>query len=174
MSEKPKSQPNWSLLLPAILLVFECIALIALNLFGYTIPQSLRYVFLALGLFLFYRVVRHLSATLRVQRALRKLKAAENLVEAGQLMSAIKEWKKLLLNLPEDKYLEILNRIEKIYEQEDMSDAVQETKMVQAESIEFFEAISTGDTRSFIGRQDWQNKAISLRNMIRNLPEEKE
>ena len=89
-------------------------------------------------------------------------------------MAAIKEWKKLLLNLPEDKYLEILQRMETIYAQEDMQEAVKETKMVHAESVEFFEAFSAINNHQMITRQDWQNKAISLRNMIRALPEEKE
>ncbi len=174
MSDKPKSQPNWSLLMPAILLLVECIALVALYQMGYTIPQNLRFAFLALGIFLLYRIARHLTTTLRVKTALRQLKSVDKLVESGQMMSAIKEWKKLLLSLPEEKYLEILNRMEKVYEQEEMSNAVKETKMVQAESIEFFEAISAANTGQRISRQDWHDKAISLRNMIRNLPEEKE
>ncbi|HCU57287.1 MAG TPA: hypothetical protein DF984_03515 [Anaerolineaceae bacterium] len=174
MADKSKLQPNWSLLMPAILLVIECIALIALHQLGYTIPQNLRYVFLALGIFLLFRIFRLLTATLRVKNALRQLKSVDKLVESGQLMTAIKEWKKLLLSLPEDKYLEILNSVEKVYEKEEMLDAVKETKMVQAESIEFFEAISAANNEKLISRQDWQNKAIALRNMIRDLPEEKE
>ena len=55
MSAKPKLQPNWSLLMPAILLLVECIALIALNLMGYRIPQNLLYIFIALGIFWFIR-----------------------------------------------------------------------------------------------------------------------
>ena len=174
MSAKPKLQPNWSLLMPAILLLVECVALIALNQMGYRIPQNLLYIFIALGIFLVYKIGKQLSTILRVKGALRQLKSVDKLVEAGHGMAAIKEWKKLLLSLPEDKYLEILQRMETIYAQEDMQEAVMETKMVHAESVEFFEAFSATNNHQMITRQDWQNKAISLRNMIRDLPEEKE
>ena len=174
MSAKPKLQPNWSLLMPAILLLVECIALIALNLMGYRIPQNLLYIFIALGIFLVYKIGKQASAILRVKSALQQLKSVDKLVEAGHVMAAIKEWKKLLLNLPENKYLEILQRMETIYAQEDMQEAVKETKMVHAESVEFFKAFSAINNHQMITRQDWQNKAISLRNMIRALPEEKD
>jgi hypothetical protein len=174
MSDKPKSSPNWSLLMPVLLLLTECIAILVMRLMGYTITHNLLYFFIALGIFLIYRIGKYLIASWRVRNAIRQLNSVDKLIESGQPMEAIRQWKKLLLSLPQDKYLEVLSRMEKVYEQEEMPKAALEVKMVHSESIEFFEALSETNKNKLINRQDWQSRAIALRNMIRALPEEKD
>ena len=174
MSDKPKFHPNWSLLIPEILLLIEAIAFITMRQMGYKISRNIQYIFIAFGLFLIYRIAKHYILTWRVRKAIRQLKSVEKWIETNQPMAAIREWKKLLLNLPQEKYLQVLTLMEKVYAQENMPKATQAVKMVYAESIEFFEAVSGNNKEKLMDQQDWQNRVVNLRNMIRALPEEKD
>ena len=89
-------------------------------------------------------------------------------------MAAVKQSKKLLLNLPEDKYLEILSSMAMIYEREQMPEAANQARIVYAESVEFFNAISDKKQNKIINMQEWKNQVIAIRSMIQDLPEEKE
>jgi hypothetical protein len=173
MAENKKKQPNWPLLLPIGLLLVDIIVIVVMRIAGYGISQYLFFFFILLGIFLLYQIGKQLIALWRVQSAIGKLGDAQKLAESGQPMEAVKLWKKLLLSLPRDKYLEVLSLIEDTYKHENMSKAVQQVKAVYSESIEFFKMTKNVEQITAKDRRDWQARAYELRNMISVLPEEK-
>ena len=173
MSENNKTQPNWPLLLPIGLLVVEIIVVAVMRLAGFTISQYLFYFFIILGVYLIYQIGKQLIAQIRVRSALNKLAEAKQLADSGQSFEAIKEWKKLLLQLPREKYLEVLSLLEETFLQLEMPKAVQQTRNIQSESVEFFEATKQTQRVTNQDRQDWQMRANEIRNMINDLPETK-
>lgn len=173
MAENKKSQPNWPLLLPIGLLVVEIIVVVIMRLSGFAISQYLFYFFIILGFYLLYQIGKQLILQMRVRNALNKLVEAKQLADSGKPFEAIRAWKILLLQLPRDKYLEVLTLIEETYQQLGMTKAVQQTKNIHSESIEFFELTGQVQRATNQDRQDWQLQANELRNMINDLPEEK-
>lgn len=173
MAERPKKQPNWPLLMPIGLLLLEIIVFAVMRLVNFEITQYLFYFFILLGLFLIYQIAKQLITLWRVKSAVKQLEATNQLAESGQAMAAIKQWKKLLMSLPRDKYLEVLALIEATYQKEDMPKAVQQVRLVHSESIEFFELAASTQRATAKDRQEWQNQAYELRNMIKALPESK-
>lgn len=172
MTEQKKRQPNLPLLMPVGLLILEIIVFLVMWLAGYEINQTLFFFFILLGLFLLYQIAKQLFSVLRVRSAVKGLENARARLEAGQPMAAIAEWKKLLLGLPRDKYLEVLALMEETYQNEDMPKAAQQVKQIHSESIAFFNTTQNVKKITAQERRDWQTKALELRSMIKALPEE--
>lgn len=174
MSAQTKARLNWPLLMPAILLVFEVVAIITIRVMSYEITQLGHFFFIVIAIFLVFQFGKRLISFFRVRSAMRQLDAIDQLIESGQSLAAVKQCKRLLLNLPEDKYLEILSNMAKIYEREHMTEAANQARIVYAESVEFFNAISDDNQNKIFNMQDWKNQVITIRSMIQDLPEEKE
>lgn len=172
MAEKKETRPNWPLLLPIGLLVIEIIVFVVMRLTNFTISQYLFYFFILLGFYLLYQIGKQLLIQLRVRSAMKKFTEAQQLAESGQPFKAIQEWKKLLLQLPKKKYLEVLSSMERTYQTLGMSEAVRQTKNIHSESIEFFELTNQEKKPSNKERQEWQLRANTIRKMIKDLPEE--
>ncbi len=103
---------------------------------------------------------------------MKKLSEAKHLAKSGHPFKAIREWKKLLLQLPRKKYLEVLSSMEETYQALGMMEAVRQTKNVHSESIEFFELTGQDKRPTNNERKEWQLRANEIRKMIRDLPEE--
>ncbi len=173
MTENKKSQPNWPLLLPIGLLIVEIIVVIIMRLTGFTISQYLFYFFILLGVYLLYQIGKQLFIQMRVRSVMKKFDEAKHLADSGQPFEAIKEWKKLLLQLPREKYLEVISMMEETYKKLEMSKAVQQTKNIHSELIEFFELTKQNQKPTNQDKQDWKLRVNEIRNMISDLPEEK-
>lgn len=173
MIDKNKKRPNLALLLPLGLLVVEAIAILVLLLTDTEITQSLIYFFVLLGIFLLWQVGRQLLTEWRVKQAINKARQAESIAESGRPMEAVKIWKKVLLSLPRDKYLEVLANMEQAYKNEEMEAAIQQVKAIHSESIEFFNMTQNIKRITPKDRRNWQARAYELRKMISALPEEK-
>lgn len=172
MAENKKTQQNWPLLLPIGLLIVEGIVVAIMLLTGFTISQYLFYFFILLGVYLIYQIGKQLFILLRVNNAMKKFTEAKHLAETDKPFEAIKAWKRLLLQLPKEKYLEVLSLLEETYQKLGMAKAVQQTKNLHSESIEFFELTSQKEKPSNKERQTWQLRVNEIRKMIINLPEE--
>lgn len=173
MTQENKKQHNLSLLLPAGLLLLEIVAVIVLLASGYEITEFLLTFFILLGLFLLFQVARQLFTTWRVNRSFKRINAADEFAESGQPLEAIKIYKKNLLSLPKEKFLNVLFKMRRIYEEQNMVEAVQQVKAIHSESLEFFEMTKNRKRASYNDRRNWQARAIELRNMIKALPIEK-
>lgn len=173
MTDQNKKRPKLSLLLPLGLLVVEVIAILVLLLTGFEITQTLIYFFVLLGIFLIWQVSRQLITKWRVKQAIKKAREAESIVESGRPMEAMKIWKKFLLSLPRDEYLEILSKMENVYKNQEMDEAVQQVKAIHSESLEFFEMTRNIKRITPKDRRKWQARAYELRKMISALPEKK-
>lgn len=173
MTENKKQRLNPLLLLPAGLLVLEIVIYIILGIAGYEITKSLTTVFILFAIFLIYQIGKQLYLKWRVTNAVKKIETAQELADSGSPMMAIRLWKKLLLNLPKEHYLDVLSAMKETYQQAGMIDAVQQVKAIQSESIEFFEWTRNVEGRTAKDRRKWQNRAIALRTMVKALPDEK-
>ena len=173
MRDQNKNKPNLSLLLPLGLLLVEVIAIVVLLLTGFEINQTLIFFFVLLGIFFLWQVGRQLFTQRRVKQAIKKTREADNIAESGRPLEAMKIWKNLLLSLPRDKYLETLAKMEKVYENLEMEEAVQQVKAIHSESLEFFDMTRNIKRITAKDRRKWQARAYELRKMISALPEEK-
>ena len=173
MTDQNKKRPNLSLLLPLGLLLVEVIAILVLLLTGTEITQSLIYFFVLLGIFLFWQVGRQLLTEWRVKQAINKAREADSIAKSGRPMAAMKIWKKILLSLPRDKYLDTLSKMEDTYKDQGMKEAIQQVRAIHSESVEFFNMTQNIKRITPKDRRNWQARAYELRNMISALPEEK-
>ena len=139
MTPNKEKSVNFSLFLPLALLILEIIAVILLVLTGYEITPFLMFFLILLGVFLLYQIGRQLIARWRINQAVTKIKEAQALADAGELLKAITLWKSLLLSLPEAHFFDVLNRMENAYEKVQMQEAVQQVRAIQSESPAFFE-----------------------------------
>lgn len=173
MTNQNKNRANLSLLLPLGLLLVEVIAIVVLLLSGFEINQTLTFFFVLLGIFLLWQVGRQLITQWRVKQAIKKTSEADSIALSGRPMDAMKIWKKLLLSLPRDKYLETLSKMENVYKDEEMEEAVQQVKAIHSESLEFFDMTRNIKRITAKDRRKWQARAYELRKMISALPEKK-
>lgn len=172
MTNGEQKRINLHLVLPAGLLILLIIVFITLILAGFKISQFLFYFFLLMGFFLVYQLVRQLFTEWRVKQAIKKIDEADALVEAGRAMEGIKLWKSLLFSLPQDHYLEVLNKMQETYQAENMVEGVEQVKAIHAESRKFFSMSKSAQRGSPKDKQDWRTQAYELRTMIKALPEE--
>jgi transcriptional regulator of acetoin/glycerol metabolism len=172
MTESNRKQPNWPLLLPIGLLIVEITVVIVMLALNYTITQYLFFFLLLLALFLVYQIGKQLLMNRRLKKMVNEMVAAKELADSGKPMEAVKEWKKLLLALPREAYLEALNQLEDVYKQMEMPQAVKQVKTIHSESIEFFNATENIQRMSIQDRQNLQTRSNQIRDMIRALPEE--
>ncbi len=172
MENKKKNNIDWLIILPASLLLIEAIIVVVLLATGYEIDQALMFFLILLAAFLIFQIWRHLSTRLRVQRSVAKIEEGKDLVDSDQPYEAISLWKELLLSLPRDKYLDVLTLLEETYEEQNMSEAVQQVKAIRAKSVDFFEMTKISQKATAKDRKDWQARALELRKMIKALPTE--
>ncbi|MCB2210410.1 hypothetical protein KQH62_05910 [bacterium] len=172
MAKTDKNQTNWPLLLPVGLLVVEIIVVIVLLAMGYEITQYLFFFFVLLALFLLYQIGKQLVMNRRLKKMINEMVAAQELADSGQYLEAVKEWKRLLLLLPREAYLEVLNNLEDAYTQLEMPKAVSQVRTIHSESIEFFSATDEIQKMNMQERQELQKRSNQIRDMIRALPEE--
>jgi len=172
MSETKKKRTDMLLLLPTGLLLLEGIIVVILLATGYEIKESFLYFLLLLAAFLIFQIGRQLSRRLRVQKSIGKVEDGKALVDSGRPFEAIKLWKELLLSLPRDKYLAVLDMLEETYENENLAAGVQQIKAIKNESLNFFEMTRNPQRATTDDRKAWQTKAMELRNMVKGLPTE--
>lgn len=172
MAETKKNQPNWPMLLPIGLLVVEIIVVVALLALGYEITQYLFFFLILLALFLLYQIGKQLIMNRRLKKMISEIAAAKELAGSGQYLEAVKEWKRLLLMLPRETYLEALDQLEDSYTRLEMPQAVSQVRTIHSESIEFFSATENIRKMSMQDRQKLQKRSNQIRDMIRVLPEE--
>lgn len=172
MAETKKNQPNWPMLLPIGLLVVEIIVVVALLALGYEITQYLFFFLILLALFLLYQIGKQLIMNRRLKKMISEIAAAKELAGSGQYLEAVKEWKRLLLMLPRETYLEALDQLEDSYTRLEMPQAVSQVRTIHSESIEFFSATENIQKMSMQDRQKLQKRSNQIRDMIRALPEE--
>jgi hypothetical protein len=172
MSETKKKRTDMLLLLPAGLLLLEGIIVVIFLATGYEIKESFLYFLLLLAAFLIFQIGRQISRRLRVQKSIGKVEDGKALVETGQPFEAIKLWKELLLSLPRDKYLEVLDMLEATYENENLAAGVQQIKAIRNESLNFFEMTKNPQRTTANDRKEWQTQALKLRKMVKALPTE--
>ncbi|MDY6867258.1 MAG: hypothetical protein SVT56_05045 [Chloroflexota bacterium] len=169
-AQKKKTKINLPLLLPLGLLIIEIIVAIVLLGSGYEISGVVLTLLIFLAVFLIYQVSRQLWMRWQVKKGVAGMHKAEELIEAGEPLEAVKQWKKILLKLPRDKYLDVLTKMEMTYEDLDMGKAVQQVKAIQSESIDFFEMTKVADKFTSKDRRKWQTKAFQLHKMVQALP----
>jgi hypothetical protein len=170
MAKNKKRRLDLPLLLPIGLLLLEIIVFVVLILTGFEITQYLLYFFIILGVYLIYQIARQVITRWRVAKAVRKAEEAQKLADSDQPLEAISIWKKSLLQLPRDNYLETLDRMKTVYESLEMTPAVQQVEAILAKSREFFEMPRNYRQMSREDRDNWRNKALELRKMIDKLP----
>lgn len=170
MTEKNKKTINLQLLLPISLLILQVIALAGLLIAGYVITPFLISFFFMVSLFLIYRISPQLLVMWRVKHAFMKINDAKDLAKLGKPMRAIKIWKKSLLNLPKYKYLEVLEMIKNTYQEQNMTEAVQQVNAIQSKSALFFDKIQISNQATRRDQRDWQAWEFELQKMIHALP----
>ena len=173
MTEENNNRINLALLLPLGLLIIEIIAVVVLLGSGYEISEFL-FIFLSfLALFLIYQISRQVWVGRQMKKAIAGMEKAKGLIDTKKPLEAIKQWKKILLNLPQEEYLDVLTRMEKIYDSQEMTKAVQQIRAIQSESIEFFQMTKVAKNLTQKDRRKWQTQAFELQKMIRALPVKK-
>ena len=173
MTDQQNPKINTALLLPIGLLILEVIAVLVLITTGYEITTSLTIFLIFLGFFLLYQIVRQVIVLVRVRGAVAKMADAKRLADSGKPLEAIKAWKKLLLNLPKEDYLQVLSLVKETYQALEMHRAVQKVKTIQNKSDDFFEMLKNADRYAKEDRRQFQSQAMELRQMIKSLPEER-
>lgn len=172
MSETKKKRIDMLLILPAGLLLLEVVIVVVLLAAGYEIKQSFMYFLILLAAFLIFQIGRQLSTRLRVQKSVGKVEDGKALADSGKPFEAVKLWKGLLLSLPRDKYLEVLDMLEETYREKNLTDGVQQAKAIRNESLNFFEMTKNPQRTTSNDRKEWQAKAMKLRRMVKALPTE--
>ncbi len=172
-AQKKKNDLNLPLLIPLGLLILEIIVVIVLLGTGYEISGFVLVLLIFLAVFLTYQAARQFWMRLQVKKGISGMQQAEDLMESGETLEAIKQWKKILLKLPRDKYLDVLTQMENAYKELDMEKAVQQVRAIQSESIEFFEMTKVATKFTSKDRRNWQSKAFELHKMVQALPVEK-
>jgi hypothetical protein len=107
----------------------------------------------------------------KVNVAISKSEKAKELVDSGNGIEAIKEWKKHLQILPRDQYLETLDEMVNAYQKLEMDDGVKAAKDLIKNSHEFFDMVNNAEKATPEARQQWREKSNALRNMVKELPE---
>ena len=172
MNDDNQKTLDLRLILPSSLLILEAVALIILLASGYEITQFLLLFFILLGAFLVFQVGRQLVARWRFRQAVTKIKEGQALADAGKNLQAIQLWKSLLLSLPKEHFIDVLQRMETAYDDENMNEAFQQVEAILAESKDFFKLTNKRRKATAQDRRDWKAQAFKLQKMIKVLPEE--
>ena len=173
MDSPPKTKINWPLILPAVLLILDISAVVTLWLLNFFISPIFWGLSITISIFLMFQVTRQMLIRHRIRQAKAQLAQANNLAKKGAFLKAILIWKQTLLSLPTDHYLDILNRIHQAYLALDMPEAAEKTRKIKADSITIFEMINNIKKLSMIQRFALNQKILSLRESIQDLPENK-
>jgi hypothetical protein len=171
MAGKKSRQMNLPLLLPLGGLIIEGIVYIVLISYNVKISQSLAFFLILIGGLLAYQVVMQVIQLVKVNVAISKSEKAKELVDSGNGIEAIKEWKKHLQILPRDQYLETLDEMVNAYQKLEMDDGVKAAKDLIKNSHEFFDMVNNAEKATPEARQQWREKSNALRNMVKELPE---
>lgn len=171
MAGKKSRQMNLPLLLPIAGLVIEIIVYLILISYNVEISPSLMFFLLLIGGLLAYQVVLQIIQVIKINVAVNKSDNVKALVESGQGIEAIKVWKKNLLILPRDQYLETLNEVVNTYQKLDMPNGVKAAQDLIKNSHEFFDMVNNAEKATPEVRQEWRVKSNSLRQMVKDLPE---
>ncbi len=171
MTEENKKRIDMSLVLPIGLILIEVIAVIGLMGFGYEISEFLSAFLIFLGIFLVLQIAQQLLLKQQIKKAATGAKRAVELADSDQPMEAIKAWKDVIFSLPKEKYLDALARMGKIYQAQEMTNAVQKVKDIHAESIALFDMSQNVRRTSQKDRHDFQSRTSKLRQMVQELPE---
>ena len=172
MTEENKKRIDMSLVLPIGLILIEVIAVIGLMVLGYEIPKFLSSFLIFLDIFLVLQIAQQLLLKHQIKKATLETKRAIELADSDQPMEAIKTWKDVILSLPKEKYLDALARMGKIYQAQEMTNAVQKVKDIHAESIALFDLSQNIKRTSQKDQHDFQSMTSKLRQMVQELPEE--
>lgn len=169
--EKEKRRPiHPNILFPGIMLLLEGAIIVGLLLLNYELTPILLFSFVLVAGMMLFRIVKHLRMEGQVLQAVHKLEEVDKLAASGKPMEAVLQWKYLLHNLPRVEYLQVLSKIEKVYEEQAMSAAVQQVKAIVAESKTFFEMTRDVKKVTAEDQRHWQAQATKLREMIDALP----
>jgi hypothetical protein len=152
-------------------LAIEGIVYIILVSYNVEITQSLTLFLLLIAALLLYQVILQIIQLVKVNTAIKKSDDAKQWAESGREMDAIKEWKKQLLILPRDKYLEVLDEVVNTYQKLEMKNGVQKAQHLIKSSHEFFDMVNNAKKATPAVRQEWQEKSNDLRKMVKELPE---
>lgn len=163
---------NLPLLLPLGGLLIEAIVVLILRSYNVELSQSLTFFLLLIGALLAYQVILQIIQLVKVNVAVNKSEKVKALVDAGKGIEAIKEWKKNLLILPRDQYLETLDEVVNTYQKLEMPNGVKAAKDLIKNSHEFFDMINSAEKATPEARQQWREKSNALRKMVMDLPEE--
>lgn len=171
MAGKNNKKMNLPLLLPLAGLIIEIIAYLILRSYKVEISQSLAFFLVLIGGLLAYQIVMQIIQLVKVNAAVSKSEKVKALVDAGKGIEAIKEWKKNLLILPRDQYLETLDEVVNTYQKLDMPNGVKAAKDLIKNSHEFFDMVNNTEKATPEARQQWREKSNALRKMVQELPE---
>jgi len=171
MAGKKSRNMNLPLLLPLGGLLIEVVVYLILRSYNIEISQSLLFFLVLIGGLLVYQVVMQIIQLVKVNVAVNKSEKVKALVDAGKGIEAIREWKKNLLVLPRDQYLETLDEVVNTYQKLEMPNGVKAAQDLIKNSHEFFEMVNSAEKATPETRQQWREKSNALRKMVQDLPE---
>jgi hypothetical protein len=174
MDQKNKKPFNPLLIVPIGLLSLIVIVMVVFFIIGYEITTSIVFFFLLLSAFLVMQIIKQVKTRYQVKKAVEDIQKADDLAVDGDIISAIKIWKNLLLTLPKEQYLSVISKLEAAYQKENMDNAVEQTRAIKSKSLKFFNAVQNNKKVSPKDRQEWQTQVKEIRTMVTALPEEPE
>ena len=171
MAGNKSRQMNLPLLLPLAGLIVELIVFVILRSYNITISPSMLFFFALIGLLLAYQIVLQIIQLVKVNMAVNKSQDVKAMVEAGNGLEAIKIWKKNLLVLPRNQYLQTLDDVVNTYQKLEMPKGVKAAQDLIKNSHEFFDMVNSAEKATPEIRQQWRVKSNELRKMVQDLPE---
>ena len=171
MAGNKSRQMNLPLLLPLAGLIVELIVFVILRSYNVTISPSMLFFFALIGLLLAYQIVLQIIQLVKVNMAVNKSQEVKAMVEAGNGLEAIKIWKKNLLVLPRNQYLQTLDDVVNTYQKLEMPKGVKAAQDLIKNSHEFFDMVNSAEKATPEIRQQWRVKSNELRKMVQDLPE---
>ena len=171
MAGNKSRQMNLPLLLPLAGLIVELIVFVILRSYNVTISPSMLFFFALIGLLLAYQIVLQIIQLVKVNMAVNKSQDVKAMVEAGNGLEAIKIWKKNLLVLPRNQYLQTLDDVVNTYQKLEMPKGVKAAQDLIKNSHEFFDMVNSAEKATPEIRQQWRVKSNELRKMVQDLPE---
>ena len=171
MAGNKSRQMNLPLLLPLAGLIVELIVFVILRSYNITISPSMLFFFALIGLLLAYQIVLQIIQLVKVNMAVNKSQDVKATVEAGNGLEAIKIWKKNLLVLPRNQYLQTLDDVVNTYQKLEMTKGVKAAQDLIKNSHEFFDMVNSAEKATPEIRQQWRVKSNELRKMVQDLPE---
>jgi hypothetical protein len=172
MVKEDKKQVDLSLILPFGLVLFEIITVVVMLALGYTISGFLAAFLVFLSVYLILQIVRQLLVRLQTKKAISGISKAAELVDSGQPMEAIKQWKKVIFNLPREEYVKALAKMEELYRAQDMTPAVQKTRDIRSMTFALINMRNGTQNMIFTKQRDFLSRVSALHKMIQDLPED--